>query len=155
MEILRKETYVKMIENAVGTRLFNSLMVREDGAVRDLLNDGEYSCAIFTSGVLLLNQKVARTRTTVTNLEADLLASDQFSQIPVGSEVQPGDVVLWEKVRYEDGSENRHIGFAVSQAEAVSTNYVQKCVVRHPLLTNIENTGEVRKIERIFRPVFQ
>lgn len=154
MEILRKETYIKMIENAVGTRLFNSLIVKEQDTVRDLLNDGEYSCAVFTSSVLLLNQKAARTRTTVNNLETDLLASDQFQQVSVGSAVQAGDVVLWEKVRYEDGSENRHIGFALSDSEAVSTNYIQKCVVRHPLLTNIENTGEVRKIERIFRPSF-
>ncbi len=55
---------------------------------------------------------------------------------------------------YEDGSGNRHIGFAISNKEAISTSYKNKCVIKHLINKAIENTGEPRKIERIFRIIF-
>lgn len=153
MEVLRKETYIKMVENAVGSRMFNSILVKENDEIRDLLNDGEYSCAVFVSSVLTLQQLLAKPRTTVKNLEADIAESTHFTEVPNGN-VQPGDILFWESVTYEDGTANRHVGIAVSHTEAVSTNYIQKCVTRHPLQTEVENTGALRQIERLFRPIF-
>jgi len=152
MEILKKETYLKAIENSINTKLFNSIIVREtDGTVRDVLNDGEYSCALFVSSVLFLHNQVSRTRSTVNNLENDLKENSTFKQIEDSSTIEAGDVLFWESVTYEDGTQNRHVGFAISSSEAISTNYIQKCVVKHPINKEIENTGEVRRIENIFR----
>ena len=38
-EILRKETFLKMVENSVGCKLFNSLIMKKDGEVVDILGD--------------------------------------------------------------------------------------------------------------------
>lgn len=154
MEILRKDTYVKMIENSINTKLFNSIIIKEDEVTKDLLNDGEYSCALFVSGILFLNLLIPRTRTTVNNLEKDLIEYKNFIEVP-SDDIQDGDIVFWESVTYEDGSQNRHVGFAISNTEAISTNYIKKCVVKHPLHKEIENTGEIRKVEKVFRPTFE
>jgi len=155
MQILKKETYTKMIENSIGTRLFNSIIVTEYDIQKDILNDGEFSCACFVSGILFLQNVIPRTRTTVTNLEKDLLENPLMDEVAMPKNIRAGDIIFWESVTYEDGSSNRHVGFALSNIQAVSTNYIQKCVVRHSMNTAIENTGEVRKIERVFRPVFK
>lgn len=154
MEILKKESYVKMIENSIGNKLFNSIIVREkDGTIKDLLNDGEYSCALFVSSILFLHSLTQKNRSTVNNLEKDLSENPLF-KISNENNIEAGDVLFWESVTYEDGSQNRHVGFAISNAEAISTNYIEKCVVKHPITKEIENTGTIRKIEKIFRPSF-
>jgi hypothetical protein len=153
MQILKKESYIKMIENSVGNKLFNSIIVKEDdGTIKDLLNDGEYSCALFVSSILFLHSFTLKTRSTVNNLEKDLSENPIFKIIEDGS-IKAGDVIIWESVTYEDGSQNRHIGFAISDTEAISTSYIEKCVIKHPINKQIENTGEIRKIEKVFRLV--
>ncbi len=143
-----------MIENSIGNKLFNSIIVKEeDGTIRDLLNDGEYSCALFVSSILFLHSFTHKSRSTVMNLEKDLLENSLFKIIPENS-IEQGDVIIWESVTYEDGSQNRHIGFAISDSEAISTSYIEKCVVKHSINKKIENSGEIRKIEKVFRPVF-
>jgi hypothetical protein len=155
MEILRKETYLKMLTNSINTKLFNTIIVKDElGEVKDILNDGEYSCALFVSSILFLHSLTYKTRSTVLNLEKDLSENPLFIQISNQSEIESGDVLIWESVTYEDGSQNRHVGFAISDTEAVSTNYIEKCVTKHPINKEIENTGEVRKIEKIFRASF-
>ncbi len=154
MKILKKESYIKMIENSIGNKLFNSLIIREeDGTIRDLLNDGEYSCALFVSSILFLHSLTSRSRSTVNNLEKDLSENPLFTIIN-NNTIESGDVIIWESVTYEDGSQNRHVGFAISNTEAISTSYIEKCVVQHPINKEIENSGEIRKIEKIFRPIF-
>lgn len=154
MEILKKKSYIKMIENSIGNKLFNSIIIKEeDGTIRDLLNDGEYSCALFVSSILFLHSLTHKSRSTVMNLEKDLLENSLFTIVSENT-IEPGDVIIWESVTYEDGSQNRHIGFAISDTEAISTSYIEKCVVRHPINKEIENSGEIRKMEKIFRPSF-
>ena len=71
LEILKKETYLKAIENSIGSKIFNSLFVRskDTGKISDILNDGEYSCAFFVSSILFLVQAVNRPYSTVQSLE--------------------------------------------------------------------------------------
>ena len=151
MQILKKETYIKMIENSVGIRLFNSIIAEVDGTQKDILNDGEFSCSCFVSGILLLNTLISKTRATVNNLEKDLLENTNFNEVSE-SDLRPGDIIFWELVTYQDGSSNRHVGFAISKTEAVSTNYIAKCVTKHPIYTEVENTNSKRKIDRVLRP---
>jgi hypothetical protein len=74
MKILREKTYLKMIENSIGAKTFNSI----------------------------------------------------FAEV--------------------NGSENKHVGFTF--------DYVSKQVIKHPISKKIENSGEPRKIEKIFRYKF-
>lgn len=146
IEILRKKTYVKAIENSVGSRFFNSLFVthKDTGNVQDALNDGEYSCAFFVSGLLYLMEAVSKTTATVKSLKNLLEKDTKWKQVSIDM-LEAGDVVFWEKIKFEDGSENAHVGFVLNKDEAVSTDYVVKAVARH----SIKKLD--RKVEAVYR----
>jgi len=150
-EILRKETFLKMVENSVGCKLFNSLIMKKDGAVVDILGDGDVSCATFTSSILFLNRFLPEQKSTVPGLEKVISESDLFEEIPA-SDYLPikGDIVFWEKIRGNDGADHRHVGFVLNESEAVSTTGISHSAIRHPLYKK-PDTDIDRKIERIFR----
>lgn len=130
-KILAKETYLKMIENSVDSKIFNSIVVQdEDEEVYDLLGDGEFSCATFVSGVLVLQGLIPKVRATVKNLRTELIENEKFIQIDE-QEIQVGDIIFWQEFEFPDGSKNAHAGFYVGGDTAVSTSYQNKKVIKH------------------------
>jgi hypothetical protein len=79
---------------------------------------------------------------TVPSLKELVETNPQWSKID-RAHIAEGDVVFWQKVTYEDGSENAHVGFAITATDAISTNYKTKMIARHPL--------DERNIESIYR----
>jgi len=148
IQILRKETYLKAIENSVGSRLFNSVFVKfkDSGKTADILNDGMYSCAFFVSSLLYLFQAIDKPHATVANVMKFLETNEKWHKVDGGNN-EAGDVIFWEKIVFDDGSENAHIGFAVSKDEAVSTDYKQKLIARHPIIREQTKRG----IEAVYR----
>lgn len=145
---LRKETFLKALENSVGTRLFNTMCVRfkDTGKVEDILNDGDYSCAFFVSSLLYLFGAINKPHATVANVMKYMDESDQWRRVGA-ADIAPGDVLFWEKVRFDDGTENAHLGIAVTPSEAVSVDYMKHAVARHP----ITRASAPRKIEAVYR----
>ena len=127
--------------------MFNSIFVRykDSGEVKDILGDGEYSCAFFVSSVLYLFQTISKSVSTVKSLKELIDASDVWKSVSLG-EIQSGDVIFWEKTKFDDGSENAHVGFVLNKEEAVSTDYKTKMVTRHPIKS--------RSIDSIYRYVW-
>ena len=144
IEILKKDTFLKMLENSAGSRMFNSLFVRfkDSNEKKDVLNDGEFSCAFFVSGILYMFEMTKKPVSTVKNLKEQIETSEMWNKVEEG-DVQEGDLVFWQKVKFEDGSENAHVGFAVSGAEAISTDYKLKAVNRHLI--------SARPIDQVYR----
>lgn len=147
---LPRQTFLKMLENSVGTKLFNSLFVlfKDTNTTKDVLNDGEFSCAFFVSGILVLGGYLQRPNATVASLYKQC-QTQNWTTVADQKDIEAGDIIFWEKTKFADGSENEHVGFAVSQEEAVSTNYIAKTVVRHPIW--LAENGNERKITAIFR----
>jgi len=155
-EIMRKETFLKMVENSEGCKLFNSLMMKKGGEVFDILGDGDVSCATFTSNILYLNEFLSKRTTTVLGLEKILSEevkseSSRFVEITIADFIpEKGDVVFWESIMGDDGAAHRHVGFVLNENEAVSTSGIYHSVIRHPLYKK-PGTDINRKIERVFR----
>ena len=150
---LRKKTYLKMIENSVGARLFNSLFVKfkDTGKVVDIYQNGTYSCAFFVSSVLTLLKYIDSPHSTVNTVKKELVKNN-WQEIS-GENLQPGDVVIWEEVTFEDGTKNQHIGFVLNRKEAVSTNFQTRKVERHHITFGVNKDGTPkRKITTAFRP---
>lgn len=145
IEVLKKETYIKLLENSPGTRMFNSAFVRfvDTGEKKDILNDGEFSCAFFVTSVLTQFGILEEPSATVATTKKKLLEKGwkTITDIPI-----TGDVVFWEEKTFADRSKNTHVGFAVSSTEAVSTSYKEKMVVRHDI-----TFGDTRKVDLILR----
>lgn len=150
-EILRRETFIKMVENSVGTRLFNSIIAKRGEETIDILADGDLSCATFVSNILYLNHFLDNQRVVVGSLEKDLASSSNFKEIsPENYLPETGDVILWGVIVGQDGVAHKHFGFALNNEEAVSTTGISHSAIRHPLYKK-PDTDIDRSIERIFR----
>ncbi len=157
LQILKKETFLKMLENSIGSKIFNSLLaVDENGAIKDILNDAEFSCAFFVSNILTLFEFLPRPRATVKSLREELLTKNNLTVIPEIASIEPGDIIFWENKKHEDGTETEHVGFALNNSEAVSTSFKERCVARHDITYGKSESGTPnRPITLIIRPTFQ
>jgi len=155
-EILRKETFLKMVENSIGCKLFNSLIMKKEGQAVDILDDGDVSCATFTSSILFLNHFLPEQKSTVPGLKKVLSEevkseAGRFTEIPMVDFIpEKGDIVFWEEIIGEDGVGHRHVGFVLNENEAVSTSGIYHSVIKHPLYKK-PGTDIDRKIEYVFR----
>jgi hypothetical protein len=118
--------------------------------MQDVCNDGEFSCAVFVSGLLLLNGYITKPHATVESLRRVLLENSNAHSISE-ADVTSGDVVFWEKIVFPDGSENEHVGFALSKEEAVSTSFSKREVARHSLGMPLDAGDKERKITLAIR----
>lgn len=134
LEILKYDTYLNIIKNSVGSRLFNSFIVRskETGRVEDILKDGEYSAAFFISSILTLMHVIEKPCTTVSSLERHINEDDRWFSVTL-EEVEAGDVIFYEDMLLPDGSTTGHVGFAIDENEAISTDYKLRLVNKHTL----------------------
>lgn len=145
IKLLTKDTLLKVLENSVGSKMFNSLIVQyqDSGEVQDVLEDGSKSCAFFVSSVLallgLIDKPHATVKTTVEKLP-------EFGWKEAAGAIEPADIIVWEKMNFENGEEHEHIGFAVNDKEAVSTSYLERQVTRHLI-----DFGGKRKVIAVYR----
>ena len=140
IELLMKDTYLKVIENSVGSKLFRNSYALVDGKKRDLLRNGDLSCAIFVSAVLKIFNLVKEVHHTVSSTLEDMKKIG-WKAIKMPKE---GSVIVWEKKTF-GGETHAHIGFYIGNKKAVS-NSTDKC---WPTKHDITFKGK-RKIEAIY-----
>jgi len=143
-----KRNYLNMIENSAKGEnwMFRNLNIIKGGQETDILENGGLSCAVLVSSVLYLCNSLLDflkkpcwidfTHATVTSTVKDLL-SNGWQEI---SDLRPGAVIVWEKQEHE------HMGFCVSETEAVSNDSQGR---GFPWKHDI-TYGGTRKIEKIF-----
>lgn len=122
IEPVLRDSYLAVIKNAVGSRMFRTFIARVDGRTEDILRHGELGCAFFVSSILTMFRFLRRPRTTVRSTVAALLKTG-WRRIPTP---RPGAVLVWEK---QNG--HWHIGFSVGNQRAVSTSSRRGVVVLH------------------------
>lgn len=138
MKIARYKTYLTMIENSVGSKMFRTLyMTDEKGKTKDVLRKGDISCAVYVSSILVLNKFLPEVKARVVGVEEELLKhgwtelrTTNPKEIPVGA------VIIWEQRKFKSGEEHEHIGFYMGKKKAicnspekaspVKTNYIWK-----------------------------
>lgn len=147
VEKMRFETYLAVIQNSVGTKLFSEGYARIDGQPTNIMAGGEVACAFFVSGVLCLFdvELIDHAHATVTSTVKDL-EKHGWEQV---NDPQAGDIIVWEPVKFPDGKAHEHIGFVVSKNEAISNDYASGAPQRHGLDTMAD--GQPRKITAIYR----
>lgn len=174
LEINRKHTYLTMIRNSVGTRMFQSLFVNDnedlratfleqeqanpeeierlynikDGEPIDLLRKGQVSCAVFVSGLLVLNELIPHM--TAKSVRLKELLRDNGWETTTKENMQPGDVIFWNKGFFSANRELRHVGFYIGNQEAVSNRATLDGTPRiHHYEYKADSEGE-RGIDEIF-----
>lgn len=136
---LIKKTYLKLIRNSVGTKMFRNFYLEQDSATFDATRGGELSCAYYVSGLLVIFQLIKSVHGTVTSTEKDLETSGWVkTDKPV-----PGDVIIWEPMD-NDSDSNKHIGFYIGKNKAISNSSTKRKVIIHDWTYN--NTRKIKSI---------
>lgn len=125
-ELLLRPTYLAVIRGSVGATLFRHVYARRNGRTVDLVRRGDLACAFYVSSVLKLFDLVRAVHLTVAGTARDLRRAGWHRT----RRIRPGAVLIWEPERY--GREvHRHIGFALSVRQAVSTSSRRRSIVAH------------------------
>ncbi len=139
------DTYLAMINNAVGSEMFKNGYASFDGVKKDVLNDGELSCAIFVSSILaifnLIDEPHATVKSTATKMEE---AGWQKTE-----DLKPGCVLVWEE-KIIDGQPHLHIGFYVGDEEAVSNSTEARVIAKHHYTYGENDNKPVRAVTSMY-----
>ncbi len=141
-----KETYLAMIKNSVGSKIFQSCFFRnEKGELIDVCQGGKFSCAVFVSFVLKRFDLIKTNKVVMASLEKELLRNCWF----VVRDHQEffwkvGSILVWEPKLASDGQKHEHIGFYMGNNSAIS-NSPDLCPAEHHVTYNC-----ARRILRVY-----
>lgn len=132
------ETYLAMINNAVGSTMFQTGYAEIDGIKEDIMKGGELSCAFFVSSILsifnLIDEPHATVKSTVKKMEeAGWIKIDKL---------EPGCVLIWDEKEQLKWGLHIHIGFYVGNDEAVSNNPTGVTPYKHHYTFGTKDNGE-------------
>ena len=121
------ESYCAVIRNSVGTEMFRNLYVSDGDTVKDIMDDGEFSCAFFVSSVLALFGYMQKPRATVDSVYEDLKKSG-WGEV---SEPVEGSILFWDEIFFEGDGLHAHVGFYIGDEQAISNDYKSGKVTQH------------------------
>jgi hypothetical protein len=142
VERLILETYLAMIKNSLGSKMFQNFYVENNQHKKiDVMRKGEVSCAFYVSAILSLFGliKSMHGRVDITVLDLKKSGWHKIKKPKIGS------VIVWKKFDYGDGDPREHIGFFMGHHQAISNSYKKRYPVKHDLTYH----GQ-RKIKAIY-----
>lgn len=135
-------SYLAMIKNLAGTRMFKQTWFVVDGRARDITRDGEVSCAVVVSAILFHFGLIKSVHATVSGTIDDLRRSG-WRQI---KKARPGAVALWAPRKFSNGEIHEHVGFVLDSRTAVSNDYTQRRPIRHHLTYGPRGSRRYRRV---------
>lgn len=133
------DTYLAVIRNSVGSKLFRNLYLVKNNKRIDASNDGQLSCAVFVSWVLRIFYLIKEGHATVDGTMKDLKRSGWYKI----KKPKIGSILVWEEI-FLNGTLNKHMGFYIGNEEAVSNSRSKRTPVKHHW-----TFGGKRKVELI------
>ncbi len=151
MQLLARESYLQAIENSVGARLFQNLFAKKDGISVDLTEGGNLSCALFVSSILMLHHLIDPSRAPHATVNG-LLRNMEDSGWKTGTSIVPGAILVWEAMVQGGSEPHTHIGFALSESEAISNMWEKRTPEKHHIYFGMSSDGSpIRKITNIYK----
>lgn len=118
-------TYLSRINASLNSTLFQDVYVNDGTETVNVTHSGELSCAIHVSSILVMVGLIDRAHATVATTLKDLQTSGwRETQKP-----HPGAIVVWPQSK--DGHD--HIGFYISNSQAISNSTSERMPVLHGL----------------------
>jgi len=142
-----KKTYLKMIENSVGSRMFQHLYIKdkEKNKSINVVQSGQLSCAFFVSYILYFFDLIKSPHATVKSTEKDMRDSG-WKEI---NKPKKGAVIVWEKIKYDSGKKHSHLGFYMGYNQAISNNFKKRVPHKHHFTYGKKSEPKYRKIKSI------
>ena len=128
-KILLYDSYLKMINNSVGTKMFRNLYLEADNRNIDITENGKLSCAFFVSNILLIWGLISKGHATIKSTLEDMKKNgwERISE----DKIKPGDVVVWEEKEFKRGRIHSHIGFYAGNKKTISHSDGIKAISKH------------------------
>lgn len=147
MKLLLKDTYLQMVKNSIGSKLFRNLYAEVGGKEQDILRDGDLSCAFFVAMILHQFKLIQDPHATVEGLMRDLKRSDWVET----DLILPGAILVWEELAQKSGERHAHVGFALNKMAAVSHSDTERTPIEHHITFGSNHDGTPkRKIVAIY-----
>ncbi len=121
------DTYLTIIKNSVGSKLFRNFYAKVNGKKADIMRNGELSCAFYVSSVLTLFKFIKEVHGTVDSTVKDLKESG-WKKI---DKPKIGSVLVWERIDFGDNDVHKHIGFFIGGNRAISNSSELGHPVKH------------------------
>lgn len=112
------KSYLAAIRNSVGANTWRNFYAVDNGVERDVLNDGDVSCAYFVSSITTMFGLSKSIHMTVESTIKDLEESG-WAEI---AKLREGAILLWEPQDFGKKGSFTHIGFYIGDQKAVSTS---------------------------------
>ncbi len=149
VKLLHKDNYLTLIKNACGSQIWANGYALVNGRRKDIVQDGELSCAFFVSSILKIFDFIKDLHFTVKGTEQDLKKSG-WEIISVSSKMPKGSIIIWEKKLSPNKQSKKwekhfHIGFYIGDEKAVSLWAYHNFPVIHHWTYN-----KSRKIIRVY-----
>ncbi len=148
MEIITYKNYLAMIKGSADSKMFRHSYAKDNGLVRDILENGEKSCAYYVSSLLKVFDLIAHQHATVEGTAKDL----QKNGWREAKELKPGSVLYWEeKYFFKSKKRHAHLGFFTGQNKAVSNDEATGLIKKHHFTFGVDKKGNPkRRILKIF-----
>ncbi len=115
-KILTYQNYLEVVKASQGSRMFRRLYVLENKQKKDILKDGELSCAYYVSSILKIFDLISKPHATVKSTIEDMFKNSWRTT----KKLRPGNVLVWEKGLAEsDKKLHLHIGFYLGKDKAI------------------------------------
>ena len=143
------ETYLANINGCIGSRQYLRLYVddKDAGYPRDVIDNGRFPCAYFTSSILYLLTLLEKGPHTTVVKTVDWMLRSGWYQI---DHLVKGAVITWGPKMASDGNPHKHIGFYIGDDTAISTDGVTGIPTKHHVTYGVESGRPLRPIESIF-----
>ena len=129
IKLLKYDSYLKMIKNSVGTKMFRNLYLEIDNRKFDATENGELSCAYFVSNILLIWGLISEGHATTRGTIRDMKKNGWKKILP--EKAKPGDVIVWEEKKSVKKRVRPHIGFYIGNKETISHSDGVKAINCH------------------------
>ncbi|MCH7883107.1 hypothetical protein IIA95_01685 [Patescibacteria group bacterium] len=140
------ETYLVVIKNSVGSRLFRNFYANVRGKKTDIMQHGALSCAFFVSSILAMFKLIGEFHGTVDGTAKDLKQSGW----KLITKPRTGCILVWGKIVSDKKNSHKHIGFYIGNRKAISNNSKLGQPVIHHWTFGAKNGKPKRKIEAIY-----
>ncbi|MEA2113463.1 MAG: hypothetical protein U9P63_02320 [Patescibacteria group bacterium] len=145
-KILDYQNYLEVIKASEGSKMFRNFYVLNDNKKRDILENGQLSCARYVTSILKLSDLISETHATVSGTMRDMLENDWKPT----KKLVPGNILVWGKAVSSNGKPHSHIGFYLGADKAMS-HREEKClpIIHHYTYGKDKNGNHKRKIVKI------
>ena len=153
LKIFSYQNYLGMIKASQGSQMFRHLYVLENKQKKDILKNGELSCAYYVSSILKIFDLISQPHATVKSTIEDILKSDWQPT----RKLKPGNVLVWQEKEFPNGTIHKHVGFYLGQDKAISHRYEKKMPIIHHFTYGQTQTGQPKRkiIQILTHPIIR